>query len=113
MIGDPAQPLSIRYHDFGNLDELVWVPPVANPIAGAIIGSYRSTATGTQATICETELGPRLSMEGRFGSVTYPLECIASGIWIAKPGILSFDQDGAGFRYFNYSTRGLPFRRCT
>jgi hypothetical protein len=112
MIGDPVQPRAIRYHDFGNVDELVRVPEADHASAESIVGTYRSIATNTRASISKSEAGLRLTLNGKFGSVVYPLECIASDVWVAKPGLLSFGGDGTGFRYFNYSTRGLLFRRC-
>jgi D-aminopeptidase len=118
LLGDRAKPASIRFSDFGNLDELIAVRPTQKTSLRAIEGHYRSETTGTAATISEVDDGPRLSMVGRFGSVVYPLQCLADGIWRAKPvsqvlgGILSFDGDGGAFRFTTQRTRALAFRRA-
>jgi len=121
LIGDPVQPASIQFSDYGNLDELVAVNPAVKANIGAIAGRYRSDTTGTEATISETEDCPRLSTVGRFGSAVHDLECLADGVWRTKPvnamilparGILSFDDDGRTFCFSNSLTRALPFRRC-
>lgn len=121
LIGDPAKPTSIRLSDFGNLDELVAVEPAKKINLRAVAGRYRSDATGTEATISETDDCSQLTMVGRFGSVVYELECLADGIWRAKSsrtvippsGLLSFDSDGGVVRFSSSQTRALPFRRCT
>jgi D-aminopeptidase len=116
--GAPERPDSIRSRDFGNPDEWVRVNDDDRPDARAIVGQYRSAATGTEATIRETERGLQLITGGRFGSMTYTLEPLATGIWRTQPfvpaflgGILSFDREGAGFCFSTLRTRALPFRR--
>jgi D-aminopeptidase len=118
--GNQVRPASVRFSDFGNVDDLAWVPPVDDPDMSAIVGRYRSSTTGTDATICETSDGPWLSTIGRFGSAEFKLECLANGIWRAKStsysffgGILLFDGDGGAFRFSSLRTRALRFRRCT
>jgi D-aminopeptidase len=119
LIGAPEKPASIRFSDYGNLDELFAVPSAEQADVGSIAGRYRSDSTGTEATISKTDNGPRLSTLGRFGSAEFTLECLADGIWRAKSpgpmawgGILSFDTDGAAFRFSSFRTRALIFRRC-
>jgi hypothetical protein len=53
--GDPRKPRSIRFSEFGNLDELIPVPPPTTSAASSIIGPYRSDTTGTDVTIYETD----------------------------------------------------------
>jgi D-aminopeptidase len=117
LVGDREKPASIRFSDVGNLDDLAPVRPVSKPNVGAIAGRYRSDTTGIEATISDTEDGPRMITVGRFGSTAYVLECLADGVWRVKSrefgdGILSFEGDVAAFRFSNYFTRSLPFRRC-
>jgi hypothetical protein len=120
MVGDLGHPDSIRSRDFGNPDEWLRVDASERPDASRIAGRYSSAATGTDATICDTERGPELMTVGRFGSMTYMLESLGEGIWRTHPaipdflgGILSFDREGAGFRFGTLRTRALPFRRNT
>jgi D-aminopeptidase len=119
LVGDPAKPASIRYSDFGNSDELMAVHIDEDPDLTPIVGSYRSDATGTDATIWVADGDARLRTIGPFGRVEYSLVCLAPGIWRVKAGarlstggVLSFDQQSAVFRYASSRTRGLTFRRC-
>jgi CubicO group peptidase (beta-lactamase class C family) len=119
LVGDPETPASIQFSDFGDLDELVAVRPAEKVEVGAIAGRYRSESTGTEASIAETEDGPRLNTLGRFGSAEFALNCLAAGIWQAKTrgpmtwgGVLSFERDGATFRFSSARTRALVFQRC-
>jgi D-aminopeptidase len=121
LVGDPANPTSIRFSDFGNVDRLERQPPVERADGGAIAGHYRSEATGTDIRICETAHGPRLTSVGRYGSAVYQLECLAERVWRAKPlngvpwwgGILSFDGSCQSFRFTTLRTWALIFRRET
>jgi D-aminopeptidase len=117
LIGDPAQPDAIRFHDFGNCDELLRQPPAA-PDRGRMMGRYRSEATDTSASIAESATGLILTTTGRWGSARHELECIARDIWRTKPGPLGFvggivalTSDAAAFGFSSYQTRSLPFRR--
>ncbi len=119
LFGDPARPSSIRFTDYGNIDELEAVEPAQTSDVASIAGGYRSAATGTEVTIFDAEGGPQLKTVGRFGSMIDGLECLAKGIWRAKErspvphgGILVFNEDGTGFHWTNRNTRKLPFRRC-
>jgi CubicO group peptidase (beta-lactamase class C family) len=119
IIGDPERPSTLRFSDFGNLDELVRVKPVEQPNVAAIAGRYRSDSTGSDVTIVDTDQGPRLHATGRFGSTESSLECLASGIWrtrtqrlVGPPcAILVFEDDASMFRFSNFSTRSMAFRR--
>jgi hypothetical protein len=138
LLGDFARPSAVRFEDFGNVDEFVRVDAVTGVDAGVILGSYRSEGILTMATISKREMaqgemarretakgetakgetGPRLTTVGRFGTAQFDLECIAEGIWKTKParlpflgGLLSFDPDALSFRFSNYQTRDLLFRR--
>jgi CubicO group peptidase (beta-lactamase class C family) len=120
LSGDPASPVSIRFCDLGNVDELPRRPPAKRPEVEAIAGRYCSDATHTEAVISEADDGPRLMTVGRFGSATYQLECLAEDIWRATSkrykyfgGILSFESGNSGFRFSSHRTWALPFRRCT
>ena len=121
VVGEPEHPRSIRFDEFGNLDDLNSVPPVDVSDAEAIVGCYRSEATGTQLTILKGDDGPRLSSGGRFGSNQFTLYCLGRRIWQAKPlnianlggGILLFDGDYAAVRFSSDRTWMLPFRRCS
>jgi hypothetical protein len=124
IVGNPAQPSAIRYHDFGNIDELERAPAVTDSSPGPVLGCYRSRGADTTATITATQHGGvELAMTGRFGSMKFRLECIAQDIWQATPagvtkvpglhgGMVSFDDQGSRFTFSNYSIRGLPFLRC-
>jgi D-aminopeptidase len=116
LVGDPEKPTSLRLSDFGNIDDMVMENPPGE--AGVVVGRYRSDTTSTEATICETEDGPRLSTIGRFGSAVYDLECLADDIFRARQqselpwgGMLTFDRGGKGFRFASVVTRDLTFRR--
>jgi len=117
--GDFAQPTSVRFNDFGNVDECLRVEAVKHAVVGTIAGRYRAEGIGTTATVSMTDAGPRLTTTGRFGSAVFDLECIAMNIWRTRPaklpflgGLLSFDRDGKTFRFSNYQTRAVVFRRC-
>jgi D-aminopeptidase len=118
LAGDVAKPRSIEFSDFGTRDDLIKEPPPLPDSVTGILGTYRSETTATQAAIGQLDDGPRLTTVGRFGSATYRLECLADRIWRAKAlgvmqwgGVLSFDPDGAAFRYTTSRTRSLIFRR--
>jgi D-aminopeptidase len=118
LVGDPVTPHSIRFSDFGNRDELVRAAAAGAPDVAPVAGCYRSGTTGTEVRICETEAGPQLTAIGRFGSVVYPLECLAENIWRIKPnsafppgGILSFGRDE--FHFASFRTRALRFGRVS
>jgi CubicO group peptidase (beta-lactamase class C family) len=120
LAGNPLAPDSIQLTEFGNVDEFFAVRPVEKPTAHAIVGCYRSESTGTEARIFATDAGPRLSTAGRFGSMSYALECLGDGVWqasshravIPPAGVLSFEPDGKEFHYSTSQTWALPFRRC-
>lgn len=117
LLGDPERPESLRLDDFGHLDDLVSMRP-GDADAGSIAGRYRSEATGTEALVTATDAGARLSTVGRFGAAEFTMECLGPGVWRSTTSgprqrygsILTFDADG--FRFSNWSLRGLPFRRC-
>ena len=111
-------PANRAFGEFDNVDERIPVQPIDRPDFGAIAGRYRSIATGTEVTIGESEEGARMAAVGRFGSVTYDLKCLAEGSWRAHSptaaflgGVLSFDDEDAGFRFSTHRTRSLRFRR--
>jgi D-aminopeptidase len=117
-VGDPKSPASIRFSDFGNADELRLAQGPRGRESRTIEARYVAEAIGTEALICRTEDGARLHTRSTFGSTVYHLECLAENIWRAKPmsmmflgGILSFDAEGAGFRFSSSRTRAIPFRR--
>lgn len=111
-VGDPRHPTSIQLHDFGNVDELVRKAGPAGGSRDAILGRYRSDATGTLATVARTNEEVSLTTLGRFGTRTFALECIAEGIWRFPGCVVAFENDGQSFRLSDGGTRGLPFRRC-
>jgi D-aminopeptidase len=120
LVGDPVQPTSIRLSDFGNIDNLVRVDTEEAADVSVITGLYRSKVTGTEITVSKTVSGAQLLAVGRFGSVTYSLECLSQGIWRAKSmrswyrgGILSFERDVRTFRFYSALCRmwGLRFSR--
>jgi CubicO group peptidase (beta-lactamase class C family) len=120
LVGNREKPEAVRLNDFGNCEDLVRVEQAEEPRANSVVGHYRSESTGTEATISQTERGARLSTIGRFGKSSHELESLARGVWrstVANPlmlprtGILSFDEDGQTFRYFNATTRALAFKR--
>lgn len=115
-LGGAVQPMTIELRECGNRDELTLARPPRKDAARSICGRYRNVATHTDVTIDES--GGEVSSTGRFGSLDYRLRCLADGIWLAQPrgslssAVLSFDDDAAAFRYSNYATRALPFKRC-
>lgn len=117
IIGDPARPAVLRFSEFRASDELVRREPAASTLS-RIAGRYRAATLGIEATIDGTDGDVRLTTRGRFGSTSYPLECLTEGVWRAQSptvtflgGVLSFDADGGGFRFSNAPTRALSFRR--
>jgi D-aminopeptidase len=120
LIGDASHPSAIQFSNFGNLDELVRVPPASKPDVKAIAGRYRSESTDSEASILETPEGPRMQTRGRFGAVLYDLEPLGEGIWRARTphaitppgGVLAMNGDGSGFHFSTWQTWALPFRRC-
>jgi hypothetical protein len=120
LADESAQPASIRLIDFGNEDELVALPPPGRVDVQTIAGRYRSDTTRTDAQIfLADDNSPRLKTNGRFGSVTYELECLASGLWKARSmtamrwsALLAFDADAPGFTFTSARTSALPFRRA-
>lgn len=119
LVGPAEKPDSIRFSDFGNLDVLQPLPPGRESDATAIDGLFWSAASDTTVTIGRAAHGAGLSARGRWGSVSYQLECLADGVWKAKApgaipwsGMLVFDPDKAAFRFSNNAcTRRLTFRR--
>jgi hypothetical protein len=120
VMGDLRRPTSIRFNDFGNIDEMVRVEePDQEPDVSHITGRYRYEALDIKATIVERKGGACLDTTGCFGAAEFSLERIADGIWRAKPagasrvafigGILTFCP--AGFGFANFQTRPLLFRR--
>jgi D-aminopeptidase len=120
LIGDRESPSAIHLNDFGMLDELPRVQrPAAEVTMNAMAGRYKSSATHTEATISSTDEDVRLHTVGRFGTAEFKLERLANGIWRARStntmtpwgGILSFEDDGAAFRFSSFGLRALPFHR--
>ena len=119
LVGAALKPTSLRFSDFGIADELVPVEPAERSDPAAIVGRYRSDATGTEVTVSRTPEGVQLHSFGRFGSTESTLECITDGIWRASTtgmvippwATLSFDGPRVGFNFTNFTTRSLPFRR--
>jgi D-aminopeptidase len=118
LAGDPEKPSSIRLNQFGSTEELMPVHKPDRVDVGTIAGRYRSHSIGTEVTICAADEGARLISAGRFGTVLYSLECLADGIWRARPmnptardGVLSFARDGATFRFSNDRNWALVFHR--
>lgn len=118
LLGDRQHPAAIRLDEFGHRDDLLPVPPAAEPDVRAIAGRYRSKTTGIEATIVETGSGVRLGTAGRFGSAAFALECLGEGLWRSRAtgpvpwgGVLVFDAAAATFRFSSLSTRALSFSR--
>jgi len=117
LVGDPANPRAVRLDDFGHIDEAVAVRRSDSFNKRAFVGQYRSNSTGTEGLITEGGTGLQLKTAGRFGTTLHHLEYLADGIWRARQpdelagvAILSFDEDGAGFRFSTMYTRALHFR---
>ena len=118
-MGDRTAPRAIRFEEFGTTQEWPITHP-ADALDRRVVGCYQSNGTGTQITIRDDTDGMALFSIGRFGSHRFRLECLAPGIWRATSvglmpwgGILSFQQDGSGFRFSSLRTRALPFQRTT
>jgi hypothetical protein len=123
-VGPIDNPSSLRLTDFGIYDELVRVSITveAKAAIASIVGRYRSDETGTDASIIETDTGPRLKATGRFGSTEHSLEYLADGVWrnrvlnrwILPPwGFLLFAADDSAFGFYNSLTRNVRFRRIS
>jgi D-aminopeptidase len=117
--GDPVHPSSLVLNEAGNVEELLPARAAEEPAAQLISGRYRSDNTMTDAAISAAAGPPRLRTFGRFGSAEFTLEYLAAGIWRARStlprpygGILTFERGAAAFRFSNYPTRALLFRRC-
>jgi CubicO group peptidase (beta-lactamase class C family) len=118
LVGDPEQPTSLHFTEFGSTDELVRVPLVESIARENIAGRYRSLTIDAQATICATNSGASLITVGRFGRSTFTLERLGEGIWRAnfngawpQGGVLTFRSDGEGFYFCGPRNRALSFRR--
>jgi D-aminopeptidase len=120
LLGGADESHAVRLVDFGQPDELVRQAP-GQPDVAAIVGTFRSETTGTDAVISMTADGPRLCAMGRFGSAQFALEYLAAGVWRAnalhpwvKPpwGVLVFSADERSFHYSNILTRKLRFGRA-
>ena len=117
--GNPEQPTTIRFTDFGQVDELVPIKPVAQADVGVIEGRYRSATTGTEMAIAVTSQGPELTTTGKFGSAVFQLDCLSEGLWRARSasplqwwgGILSFAGGGESLTFSSLRTRALAFQR--
>lgn len=120
IVGAPTRPESLLLTDFGTRDELFPLPPVAGVKPGAIAGRYRSATTATEAQIRVQEGQAHLETTGRWGSMTYVLECLGESIWrlnsdqsIFLDAVLCFDAEATSFRLSSYVTRSLPFDRVS
>jgi len=118
-MGGGTEPGSLRLNEFGNIDEFVRQKASVQPDPRNFAGRYAHPATGTEATIYDTDNSVRLKTAGRFGATELELECLAEGYWRAKAttpmpwgGTLSFDSNGRSFLYHSDRTVGLRFLRC-
>jgi len=116
VVGDRSAPTAIRFDDYGTVDELVAIGSVGNPRIDSIFGTYEAQSVPVRATIEEKQVGIELATVGPFGSTSYTLEQLGEDVWRAasralahRVAILTFDA--TGFRYSNWHTRGLQFRR--
>jgi D-aminopeptidase len=118
LVGGPANPVEIRFSEFGNTDELKRVLPTIEVDAVSIVGRYQSDSTASVATIAKNDDGQGLTMAGRFGCVLYQLEQLGKFYWKAKPlndvscANLSFDDHLDSFQFSTWRTRRLIFRRA-
>jgi len=121
LIGDPTQPTAVRFDDFGNVEELSAVGPGNERDGREIVGRYRSEGTATDAVIFAADGKLQLRTIGRFGSISYDLECIAERVWLTRAtmsvaqwsGTLSFAADNRSFQLSNWSNRALAFKRIS
>lgn len=109
----------LKLKEFGSEEEFIRQKPQSTTYAGTFAGRYAHAATGIEATIENTDMGPRLRTASRFGSVEFHLECLAAGYLRAKAktstlwgATLAFDADGTGFQYVSHRGVALRFRRC-
>ena len=117
--GDVAQPTAIRLSDFGNLTELVRMPPSGRESDdGEIVGRYRSDATDSEVDIFGDKGGMEFNSTGRFGTSRFKLERLNRGVYRCRSsegypwgGVLLFEQYGKGFRFSSLQNWALPFRR--
>lgn len=119
MEGSPESPTAIRFTDFGNRDRLLAVARADERVPWThVVGRYHSVGIATEIVISGADRQLSLTAMGRFGSVSYRLECLADGIWRARPltesfigGVLSFTEDPDMFRFSTFRTFALQFRR--
>jgi hypothetical protein len=115
--GDATQSTSIIFGEAGGVDELHAVKPCSAMGIDEVAGRYRSIPTSTDIEIGQIDGRSQLISKGRLGSVQYDLQPLAAGVWRARNagspwgGVLSFDREGKGFRFFSYNTRALPFSK--
>jgi D-aminopeptidase len=109
---------AIRFNDAGNLDELIAVQPARKIDVGALAGVYHSNTTGIQLTISGTGEEGELHAVCKFGMKTYPLKCLAAGIWRAAPHCMAFDggivcpdEDARALRFTTGRNLSLKFER--
>jgi D-aminopeptidase len=118
FLGSNQRPSSIRFFDFGNVEELISIESVDNLAPIAIEGKYESESTGT--VIESFSYGDALYMTatGRFGSTKFMLKCLAKDIWQAKSttampwgGVLTLSNDGRSFELSTARNPRLVFRQ--
>jgi hypothetical protein len=117
-LGECGNPASLHLEEFGNRDDLVAITSDGATRTGTLAGRYRSAGTGTEVTIFDSEDGPMMRSRGRFGALSFTLECIGVNTWRARSpdafpsgGILSFAEEGQGFNFSTSQTWALPFAR--
>jgi D-aminopeptidase len=120
--GSHSNPETLRFDHDGSVDEFASVDAGTLAADRSILGDYLAAAIDTRAMIGEESQRILLHTRGRFGSVTFQLTPLSSGIWRAQSlepfygvgvpaGILTFGTDYASFRFSTGTTRSLRFDR--
>jgi D-aminopeptidase len=116
VCGEWQRPSSILFNSYGETDNLNAVAQTkGDQQVSDIEGRFSAFATRIQARISKNEGRWWIEWIGSFGSAKYSLRRLSTGLWRANSdssaGILSFDQDGQGFRYSTLTMSALVFRR--
>ena len=118
LYGGHQYPTSVEFEDFGHSDRLVRLEPPEERPREIPAGTYSSASAGLEAVIGVEGECITLLARSRFGSHTYALVPLASGLWRARSlraipwdAILSFAPDGREFHLSALRTRRLKFVR--
>jgi len=118
LLGDPVAPESLLFRDLGEVDEFKPIPAAQDGDVGRIVGRYTSHPAGIVSEISAKDAGPHLDVQSRFGTMSYSLEPIGSGLWRVNSeisgfldAILRFGNGDDSFSINSGTGVALAFRR--